>query len=302
CNRSRWREKAPGPAGGTRSSDHCTVPGLHRPHIPDHNMGMWQGNKKNISQNLPESQKEKNLSFYCIIQEYERAVIFRLGRLIKGRVKGPGMFFLRTLDTPASTTIWFEVIWVLQLISLSFSPPLLQLLLLPLPLLLFLFQVLTADSVSLEVDAVLFYRVVEPVLWMTQVHDGPQVIRLLAQTSLRAAVGTALNMYISMESTASRPWGIQVQRVELKGLALPVDLLRCMALEAETQRHARAKLICAQAELGASLALKQAASSLSPIALQLRYLQSLSSVHSSTSIIVTAVPMEIIRKFMSKNT
>uniref|UniRef100_A0A3B4A0Y5 Podocin n=1 Tax=Periophthalmus magnuspinnatus TaxID=409849 RepID=A0A3B4A0Y5_9GOBI len=225
-----------------------------------------------------------------IIQEYERAVIFRLGRLIKGRVKGPGLFWIIP---------WLDEIQTVDLrtVCIDIEPQ----------------QVLTADSVSLEVDAVLFYRVVEPVLWMTQVHDGPQVIRLLAQTSLRAAVGShSLSQIITQRRSmaqkieaikaASRPWGIQVQRVELKGLALPVDLLRCMALEAETQRHARAKLICAQAELGASLALKQAASSLSPIALQLRYLQSLSSVHSSTSIIVTAVPMEIIRKFMSKNT
>ncbi|KAJ0022665.1 hypothetical protein NQD34_014799, partial [Periophthalmus magnuspinnatus] len=226
---------------------------------------------------------------FKIIQEYERAVIFRLGRLIKGRVKGPGLFWIIP---------WLDEIQTVDLrtVCIDIEPQ----------------QVLTADSVSLEVDAVLFYRVVEPVLWMTQVHDGPQVIRLLAQTSLRAAVGShSLSQIITQRRSmakkieeaikaASRPWGIQVQRVELKGLALPVDLLRCMALEAETQRHARAKLICAQAELGASLALKQAASSLSPIALQLRYLQSLSSVHSSTSIIVTAVPMEIIRKFMSK--
>ncbi|XP_055006910.1 stomatin-like isoform X2 [Boleophthalmus pectinirostris] len=221
-----------------------------------------------------------------IIQEYERAVIFRLGRLIKGKgVKGPGLFWIIP---------WLDEIQTVDLrtVCIDVEPQ----------------EVLTADSVPLQVDAVLFYRVVEPVLWVTRAQDGPLLTRLLAQTSLRATVGShSLSQIITQRRSmaqkmeevigaASRPWGVRVQRVELRGLVLPVDLLRCMALEAEAQRVARAKLISAEAELGASLALQRAASALSPVALQLRYLQSLSSVHSSASVIVTAVPMEILRK------
>lgn len=175
-------------------------------------------------------------------------------------------------------------------------------------------MVLTADAVPLRVDAVVFYRVVEPAVWVTRVQDGPLLTQLLAQTTLRATVGShslselltnrssMANKMVGVMDAVSKPWGVEVQRVELRGLALPRDLLRCMALEAEAHRLARAKLISAQGELGASRALKEAASSLSPIAFQLRYLQSLSSLDSSASVIVTAVPTELIQRLLPRFT
>lgn len=226
-----------------------------------------------------------------IIREYERAVIFRLGRLVKDRVKGPGLFWIIP---------WLDEIRTVDLrtICLCVAPQ----------------QVLTADAVPLQVDAVVFYRVVEPVVWVTRVQNGPHLTQLLAQTTLRAAVGShSLSELLTNRSSiakkmagvmdaVSKPWGVEVQRVELRGLALPQDLLRCLALEAETHRLARAKFISAQGELGASRALKEAASSLSPIAFQLRYLQSLSSVDSSASVIVTAVPTELIQQLLPRFT
>ncbi|CAL1596425.1 unnamed protein product [Knipowitschia caucasica] len=223
-----------------------------------------------------------------IAQEYERAVVFRLGRLVKTKVKGPGLFWIIP---------WLDTIQKVDLrtICLYVEPQ----------------QVLTADSVPLLVDAVVFYRVLEPALWVTRVQDGPLLTKLLSQTTLRAAIGAhslsqllthrrhiATKMEGAMEAV-SRPWGVCVQRVELRGLSLPTQLLQSMSLEAEAHRMARAKLIAAQGELGASRALKEAALSLSPIALQLRFLQSLSCLDSSASVIVTAVPTEIMAKVMS---
>ncbi|XP_051249429.1 band 7 protein AGAP004871-like [Dicentrarchus labrax] len=98
---------------------------------------------------------------------------------------------------------------------------------------------------------------------------------------------------------ASRLWGVQVERVELKDLTLPVNLQRCMASEAEAARKARAKMILAEGEVKASRALMAAASGLPPVAFHLRYLQSLSSVQSSASIVVFALPTELLDMFVS---
>ncbi|KAL7373260.1 hypothetical protein ABVT39_002496 [Epinephelus coioides] len=171
-------------------------------------------------------------------------------------------------------------------------------------------EVLTADGVPLKVDAVLFYRVVDPSLWVTRVKNGYQATHTLAQTTLRATLGAHTLTDILMQRTgiskrmeevlcaASRPWGVQVERVELKDLTLPVSLQRCMASVAEAGRNARAKVIVAEGEVKASRALKEAASELSPIALQLRYLQSLSSVQSSASIVVFSLPIELLDMFI----
>uniref|UniRef100_A0A8C6T1D1 Podocin n=1 Tax=Neogobius melanostomus TaxID=47308 RepID=A0A8C6T1D1_9GOBI len=216
-----------------------------------------------------------------IIREYERAVVFRLGRLVKGRVKGPGLlWFIPWLDEIQTVD--------LRTVCLNIEPQ----------------QVMTVDAVPLRMDAVVFYRVVEPALWVIRVQNGTYLTQLLAQTTLRATVGShSLHFFLDCNpgrvlqevmDAVTKPWGVKVQRVELRGLALPRDLLRCMALEAEAHRQARAKLISAQGELSASRALREAASSLSPIAFQLRYLQSLSSVDSSASVIVTALPTELV--------
>ncbi|XP_067434445.1 band 7 protein AGAP004871 [Thunnus thynnus] len=223
-----------------------------------------------------------------VVQEYERAVIFRLGRVVKGRAKGPGLFWIIP---------WLDVIQTVDLRTVSFNV---------LPQ-----EVLTADGLLLKVDAVVFYRVVDPSLWVTRVKNGYQATQTLAQTTLRAAVGahTLTDLLAQrrgvterMEEAllaASRLWGVLVERVELKDLTLPVGLQRCMASEAEAGRRARAKMIAAEGEVKASRALKEAASGLSPVALQLRYLQSLSSVQSSASIVVFSLPTELLDMFFS---
>lgn len=223
-----------------------------------------------------------------VVQEYERAVIFRLGRVVKGQAKGPGLFWVIP---------WLDVIQKVDLrtVSLNVHPQ----------------EVLTADGVPLKVDAVVFYRVVDPTIWVTRVKDGSQVTYMLAQTTLRASLGahTLADILAQRTSvtkrveevlhTVTRLWGVHVERVELKGLTLPVTLQRCMASEAEAARNARAKIIVAEGELEASRALKEAASGFSPVAFQLRYLQSLSSVDSNASIIVFSVPIELLKNFLS---
>ncbi|XP_049912957.1 band 7 protein AGAP004871 isoform X2 [Epinephelus moara] len=221
-----------------------------------------------------------------VIREYERAVIFRLGRVVKGRAKGPGLFWVIP---------WLDVIQKVDLRTVSFNiqPQ----------------EVLTADGVPLKVDAVLFYRVVDPSLWVTRVKNGYQATHTLAQTALRATLGahtltdilmqrTGISKRMEVLYTASRLWGVQVERLELKDLTLPVSLQRCMASVAEAARNARAKVIVAEGEVKASRALKEAASGLSPVALQLRYLQSLSSVQSSASIVVFSLPIELLDMFI----
>ncbi|XP_035526774.1 mechanosensory protein 2-like, partial [Morone saxatilis] len=166
-----------------------------------------------------------------VIQEYERAVIFRLGRVVKGRAKGPGLFWFIP---------WLDVIQTVDLRTVSFNirPQ----------------EVLTTDGVTLKVDAVVFYRVVDPSLWVTRVKDGYQATHTLAQTTLRATLGVHTLTDVLTQTTgitkrmeevlyaASRLWGVQVERVELKDLTLPVNLQRCMASEAEAARKARAKV------------------------------------------------------------
>ncbi|XP_070709173.1 band 7 protein AGAP004871 isoform X1 [Pempheris klunzingeri] len=223
-----------------------------------------------------------------VVHEHERAVIFRLGRAVKGGAKGPGLFWFIP---------WLDVIQKVDLRTVSFSiqPQ----------------EVLTADGVPLKVDAVVFYRVVDPSLWVTRVKNGYQATRSLAQTTLRATLGAHTLTDVLTRSTfitkrveealytASRLWGVQVERVELKDLTLPVNLKRCMASEAEAARRARAKMIEAEGEVKASGVLKEAASGLSPVAFHLRYLQSLSSVQSGASIVVVSLPTELLDGFVS---
>ncbi|XP_014877272.1 erythrocyte band 7 integral membrane protein-like [Poecilia latipinna] len=217
-----------------------------------------------------------------VILEYERAVIFRLGRVVKGPAKGPGLiWFIPWLDDVQKVD--------LRTFSAYLCPQ----------------QVLTADSVPLLVDAVVFYRVVDPTLWFTRVQNGCDATHLLVQASLRAALGAhtltdlltqrpriATRMEEALH-TSSRPWGVQVQRVELRDLRLPNSLQRCLASEAEAERTARAMMIVAEGEVKASRTLRVAASELSPVALHLRYLQTLASVDSGASIVVWIVPTEI---------
>ncbi|XP_068122222.1 stomatin-like [Hyperolius riggenbachi] len=220
-----------------------------------------------------------------IVQEYERAVIFRLGRVRSG-AKGPGIFWILPCTDDFCR---------LDLRTVSFAVP---------PQ-----EVLTKDSVTIMVDAVVFYRVFNPIITVVKVDNANQATQMLAQTTLRNMLGTKSlsdilvdreEMADEMERIlydATKEWGIKVERVEIKDVKLPLSLQRAMAAEAEAGREARAKVVAAEGEMNASRALKEAAviMSDSPAALQLRYLQTLSHIaaeHNST--IVFPLPIEIL--------
>ena len=166
-----------------------------------------------------------------IVQEYERAVIFRLGRLSSKLARGPGMcFILPCIDT----------IQLVDIRTVSFDVP---------PQ-----EVLTRDSVTVAVDAVVYYRVFNPTVSISNVENAQESTHLLAQTSLRNVLGTRLlsellcdrgavsNMMRECLDEATDNWGIKVERVEIKDVRLPKSLQRIMAAEAEAAREARAKV------------------------------------------------------------
>ncbi|CAG0884742.1 unnamed protein product [Darwinula stevensoni] len=225
-----------------------------------------------------------------VVQEYERAVIFRLGRLMSGGAKGPGIFFiLPCVDSYTKVDLRTAVFDV---------PPQ---------------EILTKDSVTVSVDAVVFYRISNATVSVANVENAHHSTRLLAQTSLRNVLGTRnLHEILSERETisgtmqtnldeATDSWGIKVERVEIKDVRLPVQLQRAMAAEAEAAREARAKVIAAEGEQKASRALKDAADVIaeSPAALQLRYLQSLQSISvEKNSTIIFPLPIDFLAHFM----
>merc|ERR1711962_1549014 len=226
--------------------------------------------------------------FVCfkVVQEYERAVIFRLGRLLAGGSRGPGIFFVLTCIESYQKVD-------LRTITLGVPPQ----------------EVLTKDSVTVSVDAVVYYRVSNATVSVANVENAHHSTRLLAQTTLRNILGTkSLHEILSdRESTSSsmqaaldeatEPWGIKVERVEIKDVRLPVQLQRAMAAEAEAAREARAKVIAAEGEQKASRALKEASDiiSESPAALQLRYLQTLTHISAEkNSTIIFPLPVDIL--------
>ncbi|XP_063812409.1 stomatin-like [Pseudophryne corroboree] len=225
--------------------------------------------------------------WFCIkiVQEYERAVIFRLGRVRSG-AKGPGIFWILPCTDDFCR---------LDLRTVSFSVP---------PQ-----EVLTKDSVTIMVDAVVFYRIFNPIITVVKVDNANQATQMLAQTTLRNMLGTKslTDILIDREEMAeqmgrslydaTKEWGIKVERVEIKDVKLPLSLQRAMAAEAEASREARAKVVAAEGEMNASRALKEAAviMSESPAALQLRYLQTLSHIAAEqNSTIVFPIPVEFL--------
>merc|ERR1712168_1108102 len=226
------------------------------------------------------------------VQEYERAVIFRLGRAKKGKPSGPGLFFIiPCIDN-------FQRI---DLRTVSFDVP---------PQ-----EILTKDSVTVAVDAVVYYRVANPMAAVCNVSNYSHSTRMLASTTLRNILGTktlgeilADKEHIAkdlkeMIDTATDPWGIDIERVEVKDIRLPQQLQRAMAAEAEATREARAKVIAAEGEQKASRALKEASDiiSESPAALQLRYLQTLTTISAEkNSTIVFPLPIELLGSLMGK--
>uniref|UniRef100_A0A0N5C5D1 PHB domain-containing protein n=1 Tax=Strongyloides papillosus TaxID=174720 RepID=A0A0N5C5D1_STREA len=233
--------------------------------------------------------------FFCIkvVQEYERAVIFRLGRLVPGGPKGPGLFIvIPCIDSYKKVD--------LRVVSFDVPPQ----------------EILTKDSVTVAVDAVVYSRISNSTISVTNVEDATRSTKLLAQTTLRNILGTktlaeilsdrdtiSLQMQ-NMLDEATDPWGVKVERVEVKDVRLPVQLQRAMAAEAEATREARAKVIAAEGEEKASRALSQAASviSQSSAALQLRYLQTLNSISAEkNSTIIFPFPIELFKSFIPKS-
>lgn len=228
-----------------------------------------------------------------MVQEYQRAVIFRLGRVKKGGAVGPGLFWI----IPCIDTIQ-----VVDLRTMSFDVP---------PQ-----EILTKDSVTVAVDAVVYYKISNPMASVCNVSNASQSTRLLASTTLRTILGTktlqeiladredTAKIILEQLDAATDPWGIRVERVEVKDCRLPQQLQRAMAAEAEASREARAKVIAAEGEQKAARALKEASLiiSESPSGLQLRYLQTLSTIASEkNSTIIFPLPIEMMSSFMKKD-
>merc|ERR1712018_873040 len=225
------------------------------------------------------------------VQEYERAVIFRLGRAKKGGAQGPGLFFI----IPC-----MDNISVVDLRTVTFDVP---------PQ-----EILSKDSVTVAVDAVVYYKIRDPMAAVCNVQDAAKSTRLLASTTLRNILGTKTlaeilsdresigESLLTQLDTATDPWGIEVERVEIKDVRLPQQLQRAMAAEAE--RDARAKVIAAEGEQKASRSLKEASDILSdsPASLQLRYLQTLTNISAEkNSTIIFPLPMDLLQNMMKKD-
>jgi len=227
-----------------------------------------------------------------VVQEYERAVIFRLGRLLKGGAKGPGIFFIiPCIDSYKKVD--------LRTVSFDVPPQ----------------EVLSRDSVTVAVDGVIYFSIKDALRCIVTIFDYSHSTRLLAATTLRNVLGTRnlaeiLSERESISSTmqssldeATDPWGVKVERVEIKDVRLPVQLQRAMAAEAEAAREARAKVIAAEGEQRASRALKEAADVIneSPAALQLRYLQTLNAISAEkNSTIIFPLPIDVLKHFMNR--
>ena len=226
-----------------------------------------------------------------ILREYERGVIFRLGRFVGNR--GPGLIILVPF-------IERMVKVSLRTIAMDVMPQ----------------DVITRDNVSVKVNAVLYFRVVEPDRAIIEVEDFYFATSQLAQTTLRSVVGQAeldellaerdkLNAQVQeILDEATDPWGIKVVTVEMKDVDLPKEMKRAMAKQAEAERERRAKIIHAEGEFQASQRLSDAAEVIEkhPTALQLRYLQALVEVASeNNSTMLFPIPIDFMKAFMERD-
>ena len=225
-----------------------------------------------------------------ILREYERGVIFRLGRLIGA--KGPGIIFIIPgVDKLLRIS--------LRLVTLDIPPQ----------------DVITRDNISIKVNAVVYFRVLDPNKAVVEVENYLYATSQLAQTTLRSVVGQAdLDELLSQRDKINlklqdildkhtEPWGIKVSLVETKQVDLPENMQRAIAKQAEAEREKRAKIIHAEGEFQAAEKLTQAANviSVNPTALQLRFLQTLAEIATEkNSTIVFPVPIDIITPFLKK--
>ncbi len=231
------------------------------------------------------------LSGIRIVKEYERGVIFRLGRLVGAR--GPGIFYVIPI---------VESMVVVDLRTVTYDVP--------------TQEVVTKDNVTVRVNAVVYYRVVDPEKAVTEVMDYRFATAQIAQTTLRSVIGqTELDELLSEREKinvklqqiideATNPWGIKVTAVEIKDVELPEEMRRIMAMQAEAERERRAKIIRADGELQASKKLLEASKVLeqSKVAMMLRILQTLNEVASEqANTIVFPLPIEILEYFKRRD-
>jgi regulator of protease activity HflC (stomatin/prohibitin superfamily) len=224
-----------------------------------------------------------------VLREYERGVIFRIGRLI-AEPKGPGLIWV----------IWpIDRIVRVSLRTITMDVP--------------TQDVITKDNVSVKVNAVVYFRVVDPLRAIVEVENYLYATSQLAQTTLRSVLGeVGLDDLLSQREKLNQrlqeildqhtdPWGIKVALVEIKGVDLPENMQRAMARQAEAEREKRAKIIHAQGEFEASRMLADAATTIStqPVAVQLRYLQTLTEIGAEkNTTIVFPLPVDILDYFI----
>jgi regulator of protease activity HflC (stomatin/prohibitin superfamily) len=229
------------------------------------------------------------LSCIRVLNEYERAVVFRLGRVLP-ESKGPGLILL---FWPIDRMVTVD----LRVVTNVVEPQ----------------DVITRDNISVKVNAVLYFRVIDPMKAVLQVENYLHATRQVALTTLRSTIGQAeLDELLAERERLNRrlqevidghtePWGVKVSAVEVKDVDLPERMQRAMARQAEAERERRAKVINAEGEFQAAERLKQAAEIIQnhPMALQMRFLQALSEVATeNNSTIIFPLPLDLLRPFL----
>ncbi|MGO9612176.1 MAG: slipin family protein [Dissulfurispiraceae bacterium] len=226
-----------------------------------------------------------------ILKEYERGVVFRLGRIIP--VRGPGLVLIwPVIDKLVKVS--------LRTVTMDVPPQ----------------DIITRDNITVKVNAVVYFRPIDPILAITEVEDFYYATSQIAQTTLRSILGQSqldelltkreeLNAALQkVIDTQTEPWGIKVSTVEVKNVDLPPEMLRAIARQAEAERERRAKVIHAEGEFQAAQRLADAAKIISsePATLQLRFLQTLTEIATEkNSTIIFPVPIDLIKPFLDKS-
>ncbi|MBW2407558.1 MAG: slipin family protein [Deltaproteobacteria bacterium] len=226
-----------------------------------------------------------------VLNEYERGVIFRLGRVIKA--KGPGLIILiPVIDKMVKVSM--------RLVAMDVDPQ----------------DVISRDNVSVKVNAVIYFRVIDPIKAVVEVEDYTYAMAQLAQTTLRSVCGQAelddllserekINTQLQeILDTHTDPWGIKVATVELKHIDLPQEMQRSMAKQAEAERERRAKIINADGEFQAATKLAEASEIIRehPMALQLRYLQTMREIAAEqNTTTILPFPMDLVSPFLERS-
>ncbi|TAN43861.1 MAG: slipin family protein [Nitrospirae bacterium] len=225
-----------------------------------------------------------------ILKEYERGVVFRLGRIIP--IRGPGLVLIwPIIDKLVKVS--------LRTVTMDVPPQ----------------DIITKDNITVKVNAVIYFRPIDPIRAITEVEDFYYATSQIAQTTLRSILGQSqlddllakrdeLNAELQkVIDIQTEPWGVKVSAVEVKNVDLPPEMLRAIAKQAEAERERRAKIIHAEGEFQASQKLADAAKIISsePATLQLRFLQTLTEIATEkNSTIVFPVPIDIIKHFMER--